>query len=156
VITLGDASRQKIMEIIQHEPGILKSHLRRRAGLANGTIGHHLRVLRGRQLIELVQLGGHLHVTPRRLANDVQHCPELASPLARKILARMLEVAGGIGTTHLSRITDATPRRVQHQLNHLKNAGLLSASESYHPTYALTKEGRRAAKQIPEELGGAR
>lgn len=50
---LGDSTRDRILSIIQHQPATAKQ-LAERLGLPPGTIGHHLQVLEGAGLAQVV------------------------------------------------------------------------------------------------------
>ena len=50
---LGDSTRERILAIIQHQPATAKQ-LAERLGLPPGTIGHHLQVLEGAGLAQVV------------------------------------------------------------------------------------------------------
>lgn len=146
----GDETRDRLVRIIQGQPGISKSRLKREAGLAWGTISHHLRILQRAGQIDLFHMGRSARIVPRKFARDLERQTAVMAPLARDIL-RGIANLGPKGPAALARETGSTARRVQGQLDYLVEAGLIERDESYHARYGLSASGQSTVQRMSQQ-----
>ncbi|MHB8632845.1 MAG: ArsR family transcriptional regulator [Thermoplasmatota archaeon] len=88
----GPATRDLVLGLVEREPGIHKSALKRELGLGWGTISYHLEMLRRRGAIKMRAQGRQVGVFPSRVPDG--HMPWLAAlreAVPQGILTRLAE-----------------------------------------------------------------
>lgn len=131
------------MGYIRKNPGIHKSELCRITGLAWGTVGHHLRVLKKEDSIQVFHVGRVVHVTPSNVAELMQTHPALLAPDARKILHSLAQSKFDLGPTSIARDLDMTTKQVRKHLSSLQKSGLVEEDGAYHPRFRPTRSGQQ-------------
>ena len=117
--------RRLIIDVIEAEPGIHFSELRRRTGMPNGTLLHHLKQLVTAGAVAERPNGGftcYFAGKPRR--EDVDGAAALKSDGARRILAA-IRGSPGMSNLGLARTTGLAPSSVNAHVKRLQAAGLV-------------------------------
>ena len=142
---LGSERRQRILDVIQQNPGVSKAELARLSGSSWGSIYHHLAILsKADQLLVERSARGKIrvyaaNVTPRdRLRGLLTSSGDL-----RRLVD---SVAKGPKTiSQLSRELDVSRRVIRRQLSVLTEAGIVSQSGDYRPVFDLTSNAKQLA-----------
>ena len=88
---LENRTRAELLVLIEGEPGIHFSELRRRVGLAHGTIMHHLRMLEANQLLTAVKLSGRTCYFAQRPGPQQKNAALAASRHRQRFLSVLAE-----------------------------------------------------------------
>lgn len=131
----GDETRNRLMEVIQGEPGINKMTLCERTGLAWGTVFRHIKLLEERGVLEVRRDGRETQLFPVTVPIEQRRwlavlrddeASALFSAVRERGEARIQELAGELGMSR---------KVVRRYLRTLCDAGLLRRSSHYHPRY---------------------
>jgi predicted ArsR family transcriptional regulator len=119
----GPESRRRILAMVAEQPGIHKSDVGRRLGLAWGTVGYHVGVLQRQGHLRTYTHGRQVHlflpaVPPQHMQwlSALRHDVGILSILAERSEARMPELGARLG---LSR------RTIRRRIESLAMAGLV-------------------------------
>lgn len=151
----GPETRKEILNLLGHEPGLTKSQICKRLGLAWGTVSHHTRVLEREALLQRKRLLGFNRLYGREARGlEASLMPLLRESLVPHLLER---VAGspGIGIQALAKELNLGRKIVRRQLEALVETGLMERSEDYRPKFFLLEKGRQFVEG-PEGQGPAR
>ncbi|HVL86943.1 MAG TPA: winged helix-turn-helix transcriptional regulator [Candidatus Thermoplasmatota archaeon] len=137
--------RERLLSEVRGDPGVDATELKRRTGLAWGTIVYHLSVLERERLVSSLREGRHRRFFPQ---GEIDH--GLREPLAVLRNERASHVlsairgAPGLAQKDLSRATGLTPSTVHWHVERLLDAGLVwrrheGRQVSYYPTDLLVQ-----------------
>ena len=122
--------RASIHQMIEAEPGIHHRALARALGRSKGSVEHHLRKLTEAGLVTAVAARGHTcYFAGRPPAQAAAGAPVLKSPVARAIVDAVRS-RPGIRPVDLARDLAVAPTTVHYHLHRLRQANLLTASET--------------------------
>ncbi|HET6399150.1 MAG TPA: helix-turn-helix domain-containing protein [Candidatus Thermoplasmatota archaeon] len=116
---LDQPTRRRIHELVEADPGILFSHLRKRLALPAGVATHHLQVLEAHGLVASVRAGSRRHLYPAGRAPSGAPLPAHA----QRILS--LLGSGARPQQEIARALPLTPQGVSYHLQTLLAAGRL-------------------------------
>lgn len=124
---LDHERRARILEIVQAEPGIHSEDLRRRTGLAQGTLQHHVRKLVETGVLVRRRVGGYTcyHAPGAADAQGLEAQAVGRSAAARRILAALEEDPSLSGTALAERL-GMSRQSVHYHLKRLRASGLVS------------------------------
>ncbi|MBW3584004.1 MAG: winged helix-turn-helix transcriptional regulator [Euryarchaeota archaeon] len=119
---LDHATRERIHETIQGNPGIHFSGLRRLLHMPNGTLVHHLRTLEREGLLKNERVGGRLHfyAVGERARMAVGLTPR------QDIILRSLVKRPGIAQAELARHLGVSRQALHQHLTPLRDLGLVA------------------------------
>ncbi len=138
---MGHPVRQRIMTVLEREPGLGHRPLMDRVGCGNGALGHHLRVMQRHDLIE--RQGTAYFRRGRHDSTDQQALAALRSARGREIASAV--GAGSMGVSALAEVVGRSPSTVRHHLNRLEEAGIVHRRvRGRRLMYQLTDVGRRS------------
>lgn len=129
-------NRTRILAHIHAHPGIHRSALHGRVGLAWGTVNHHVHALSRRRQIHIVRIGQRTHLIPASTGDHAFGAAALSMPLSRKIIAA-LRANPWRGREDLAKHLDAGHRTLQTHLDNLAKAGIIQTNQAYHQKWAL-------------------
>jgi DNA-binding transcriptional ArsR family regulator len=148
---LDHPARQRLVQLVEAEPGVHFHVLAQRAGLANGTATHHLRKLEQGGHVTVRRSGRYACYFPggRVEAREAAAAPILKSGGARQVLATV-RARPGLSNLELANATGLTPSTVNYHAQRLATAGLVEALRDgrnvrFHPLAPLRSEGANAA-----------
>lgn len=131
----ADTSRS-LRALIEAEPGITKSELRRSTGLAWGTVCHHTDRLVAAGLVQVHEGGKHKHLFRADVPGDaLQRQVVLRRPHTREVL-RLFEARREVDIPHAMEATGLSRRIVTLRLAELEEAGLLERRGTGRPRFA--------------------
>ena len=138
---LEHPQRQRMVQLVEAQPGIHVSELGRRLGLGRNQLDHHLRKLQASGVVKLIPSGGYTCVF---LAASADHAVMAAAGAVKAEGARrVLELAlahPGISVREVARQAGLSPGTVAHHLRRLREAGLVG---EWGPGLAATERGRK-------------
>lgn len=138
----GPATRQAILTVLGEDPGLTKSQLCRRIGLAWGTVSHHLRTLEAEAAVVRRHLLGRTRLFPAGLAEGAALQHVLASsPLLPALLASVHKDPG-VGVQDLARALGVNRHGIRSGLGVLMESGLVARTHDYRPRFFVVEAGR--------------
>lgn len=133
----GRTSRDRLLQLIQHRPGLNKSALCAATGLAWGTVDYHLRMLARSGLVSSEVEGRVTRLFPA--ASNVRHQRLLLllseAPASR--IASLLRQQPGLRNGSLSQSLALSPKVVRRHLRRLVREGLVLQQGMHRPEYRL-------------------
>lgn len=144
-------SRRSLYEEIANNPGLNKTTLCERTGLAWGTVDYQLHVLVREGLIDQERGAGEVHYFctefdsgHRRLYAVLQNlgAKRLAQRLAERKAARLHELSSDLGESR---------KVVRRHLGRLEEAGAVEAKGLHHRQYRVTKKAIRLLHEQRDE-----
>ncbi len=145
----GPATRHEIVNTLRHEPGITKSQLCRRLGLAWGTISHHVQLLETTGVVERQRINGRKRLFLAGLSREEQAWSQLVRSLVVPELVRRIEAQPGIGIHDLANALRLNRRLVRRNLDRLIESGLVGQTTDYRPRFFVV-ERQRALQLVLE------
>jgi predicted transcriptional regulator len=145
----GQASRARIRELVQAEPGIHVSQLADRLGLSWHTIAYHLRMLETTRDIVLEKEGRERRAYPAGISYVHRRwLAGLRTARAADVLRSLLDDPRQT-VPALSRRMGYSEKVVRRQVANLAEAGLLERHGKLRPVYELSRE---AAPELADWL----
>lgn len=131
----GHGTRDRLLRLVEQDPGIHKSELHRRSGVGWGTLTHHLTVLLRHGRLRGVQHGKFflLFASDRRPEAEL-YLAALRDPLRQTILSR-LGAGGEMGIQQLSTELNLSRKVVRRHLTLLGGMGLVERTSDYRPRF---------------------
>lgn len=124
-------NRQRLLALIREAPGIHKSELKRRTGLAWGTVNHHVEALVRQGAVVKHRAGSlAMFACPGKDRAD----PALLLPAHQRML-QFIRNQTFANQALICRKLDLGREATRSQLNLLLAAGLVSTDGAYHPRY---------------------
>jgi DNA-binding IclR family transcriptional regulator len=126
-----------VLQTVAANPGLSKSDLARRTGLAWGTIDYYVtRMCRDAAISQLVD-GRRVHLF-EGAATPARH---LQVVCGRALTASLLQAlqAGGCSSPQLAATLDVSPKTVTRHLEELERLGLVRKAGVYRPVYSLQR-----------------
>lgn len=140
--------RQRLLNLVNTEPGINKTSLCGRLGVAWGTVAYHVEVLACAGLIEVKPEGREANLFPRGLADSRRRLLlALRAPDAQLVLGAVGAVRQS-SLLELSRRIGLSRKVVRRHLAQLQAAGLVQDKGTRRPRYALA-EAVRPQQSLP-------
>lgn len=127
------ALRQRILHLVEREPGASPSELVRRLGIGWSSLYRHVRALREAGLVRVVESGRHTFLYPRDADGDERHAAQRAVILAGRARLVAAEAAArpGQDVASLAKALAISPRVVYHHVKRLVAVGLLESSAAH-------------------------
>lgn len=120
---LNHPQRARLAGLVEANPGIHFQELLRQSGLPNGTLVHHLDVLRKGELLVAHRNGGY---TCYFLAGATQRGAEAVKADGARRLLQAIQGSPGISGLELSRATGLTVSTVHHHVQRLLEGGVVT------------------------------
>lgn len=135
----GPKTRAEILNAVATTPGLTKSQLCRKIGLAWSTISHHIRVLEsdGRLMRREIHGWTRMYVSSTPTL-EMELMPLLRDNFIPQLLQE-LERRPGIGIQTLSATFGISRKVIRRQLNALVSAGAVSKTATYRPKYFVAE-----------------
>lgn len=123
-------AQRLVVALVQANPGIHHSELRRRAGLSNGTVEHYVhRLVKSGVLVVHRTAGNTCYVLPETAPAAAARHLALRNPVARRLLA-LLGEGGTLSLAEMGRRAGAPPSTVHYHVVRMERAGLLRSTAS--------------------------
>jgi len=139
----GQSTRALILEAIEERPGINKSELRRRLGMAWGSIWYHLDVLERSLCIRVHRSGTDVHLFPLKIPRHEVDWLSVLRDATRRHIAEHLLLHPDTSARQLAKRYGIGVRHVRRQLARLREVALIEP-DAARPT--------RAARAFLERL----
>ena len=134
------STRERLVGIIEQEPGINKSGLRERSGLAWGTIHYHLELLKRDRRIQVLETPWEaLHFAVGLPPHEMAWIAALRET-PRQQLAERIGEAGGLRAAELARRLGWSRKVIGRHLTVLGKAGVLEKRGQRQAVYSLRGE----------------
>lgn len=145
----GCRTRQEILNIAAHSPGLTKTQICRKMGLALGTISHHIRILEAEQKISRRKIHGWTRLyIPSTPSIEMWLMPLLRENIVHHLLAE-IEKRPGLGIQDLSKTLGLSRKIVRRQLGALVGTGAVTRTESYRPKFFVRPEISLGLGEVP-------
>lgn len=131
----GDETRERLLAIIQGEPGINKMDLCEKTGLAWGTVFRHIKLLEERGELEVRRAGREAQLFPATVPLEQRRWLAVLRDDDASALFSAVRERGEARTHELAGELDMSRKVVRRYLRMLCRAGLLRQSGDYHPRY---------------------
>ncbi|MFA5944450.1 MAG: winged helix-turn-helix domain-containing protein [Candidatus Thermoplasmatota archaeon] len=134
--------RERLLALVHEQPGINKSALCGRLGIAWGTVSYHVTILADAGLVDVEAEGRETNLFPRGLAEGRRRLLRvLREPMAQQVLGALGLVREG-GLHELSAQLGQSRKIVRRHLSQLLAAGLVQDKGTRRPRYALAASPR--------------
>lgn len=150
----GALRRQVIEGTVRANPGIHKSDLCRRTGLAWGTIDYHVRRLEQAGRLRRHQHEGGVRYFTTDFASSALLTKVLGAAGAWQVL-QALQAQGPLGPADLCRQLQVGRRLVVMRLRWLEAIGAVVGGAQYHRRYRISPQGADALRErsaLPQEV----
>jgi len=121
----GEGNRSRILQRISDEPGIHKSELCRELNLGWGTINHHLRILEGRNEIEIEPGSRESRIFPADVPSRHKRWLALLRDDTNAAIVEFLAGAGALPVPEVAAALNRSTKVVRRHLTLLGQAGLV-------------------------------
>lgn len=133
----GEATRQRIVDLVASHPGIHKAEIRDRLGLAWSTVDHHLRVLDSSGRIALARQPREVRVYPAGLpADERPWWSSLQHGVKRRILLAAVQ-RPDVGIAALNQELGLPAKTVSNALHDLVDAGCMRRDGVHRPRFRV-------------------
>lgn len=141
----GEASRQRILDLVTRNPGATKSQICRELNLGWGTVSHHLAVLRRQEVLTSYAVGKEVRVFAAAIGDrQARYLAVLGDGPAAGIVAELRDNPGS-RLVDLCEALGVSRKVIRRHLTVLGGEGILVRSGEARPRYALHDGGQSGA-----------
>lgn len=141
----GEASRQRILDVVMRNPGATKSEICRELNLGWGTVSHHLVVLRRQELLTSYAVGKEVRVFAAAIGDrHARYLAVLGDGAAAGIVDELRDNPGS-RLVDLSQALGVSRKVIRRHLTILGGEGILVRSGEGRPRYALRRREQPGA-----------
>ncbi len=131
----GNLTREKLMDVIQDQPGINKMALCGATGLAWGTVFRHIKLLEEVGDVQVRREGRETQLFPAEVPHEqLRHLAALRDDSATDLLD-VVYARGEVRIQELASDLKMSRKVIRRHLRSLCEAGLVEQSGHYHPRY---------------------
>lgn len=135
-------TRQRLLALVAEQPGINKSRLCTRLGVAWGTVAYHVHILASAGLVDVESVGREVNLFPRGLAEGQRR---LLKALRDPAAVQVVEALGAVREASLQGLSTQlglSRKVVRRHLAQLLAAGLVQDKGTRRARYALVASPR--------------
>ena len=133
----GERSRQRILEQVQKDPGVIKSALCRHLGLGWGTVSHHLRILAREGRIVSYGIGKEVRLFAGGLGETQARWLSVLGGGPAASIVDQLKERPGLRLAELSASIGVSRKVIRRHLAVLDEEGLIGHDGEVRPRYHL-------------------
>lgn len=147
----GEETRQQMMDIIRHHPGVNKLELQKAVGLGWGTIVYNVDILVSRGRVQTFRDRGHVRLFDAGLPpEDVPYFCALRSKHSDRVIARMRD-EGRVQAYEVADDLGVSRKVIRRTLENMQRHGLLERAGRARKHYSFTE----AATQFLHRWNGS-
>lgn len=145
--TIEDTREHLLMQV-REEPGLTKTELCKRVGLAWGTVYYHVNRLQKAGIVNVIEDGSSTRVFDACIpSEDMRLIGSLRREYSKNIV-RFLSQNGGIQMCDLVKDLGVSRKIVRRHLSALSESGALQRGEGSRPRYWATLKALRLLKRL--------
>ncbi len=146
-IILENETRNTIFAYINQNPGVHYRKIKKKLGISDSTLTHHIRKLRETEMIKIQYEGNFKFFYPQWMNEDLSPM----TPIQKKIL-EVIRKKPGSTIQHLALELGKKPRTIRYHVNNIADKGLIDSKNVDNRTHWFVKMGMTKEYVSKEEL----